>query len=135
MLTNETGFLCVVDLKYSVHQDFSDTIVNGSIIRITDFKMRNYCVLDVELLTPKGETHAASGAAIYKVIVNTKLVLHSDILVSYIDYESDSNRNVKKLISYLSQSSSYNSEPTIAMLIVRTDDGENIIELTGIYEP
>ena len=135
MLTNETGDVRVVDLKYRVHPDFLDGIVDGSIIRITDFEMGNYCVLNAEVLTPTGEIYSSSGAAIYEVVGNTRLVLSSDVLVSYIDYESDSNRNVKKLISYLSQGGSYNPEPTIAMLIVSTDDGENITELTEIYMP
>jgi hypothetical protein len=56
--------------------------------------------------------------------------------VSYIDYESGTGTNGKKLISYLNQGGSYFPEPTIAKLIVHTDEsGNNITELTEVYEP
>lgn len=110
-------------------------IVDESVIKITDFEIGNDCYLNVEVFINTGEVYSASGAAIYEVVGYAALVLSADVIVDYIDYESPTNRNVKKLISYLSQGGSYNPDPTIAMLIVRTDDGENIIELTEIYVP
>lgn len=111
-------------------------IVDGSVIRIVDFEIGDSCSLYIEVLAPKGNMVENSGEITYEVVSNTKLILPADVLVSYIDYESSTGTNGKKLISYLNQGGSYFKEPTIAKLIVHTDkSGNNITELTEVYEP
>lgn len=111
-------------------------IVDGSVIRIVDFEIGDSCSLYIEVLAPKGNMVENSGETTYEVVSNTKLILPADVLVSYIDYESSTGTNGKKLISYLNQGGSYFKEPTIAKLIVKTDEsGNHITELTEIYEP
>lgn len=111
-------------------------IADGSIIRIVDFEIGDSCSLYIEIFASTGKFDENSGAPQYMVVRNTKLSLPADILVSYIDYESNTSTNGKKLISYLSQGGSYFPEPTIAKLIVHTDEsGNNITELTEVYEP
>lgn len=111
-------------------------IVDGSVIRIVDFEIGDSCSLYIEVLSPKGNMVENSGGTSYEVVSNTKLILPADVLVSYIDYESSTGTNGKKLISYLNQGGSYFKEPTIAKLIVHTDEsGNNITELTEVYEP
>ncbi|WP_313582114.1 M56 family metallopeptidase [Lacrimispora sp.] len=110
-------------------------IVDGSVIRIVDFEIGDSCSLYIEVLAPKGNMVENSGETTYEVVSNTKLILPADVLVSYIDYESSTGTNGKKLISYLNQGGSYFNEPTIAKLIVHTDEsGNNITELTEVYE-
>lgn len=111
-------------------------IVDGSVIRIVDFEIGDSCSLYIEVLAPKGNIAENSGETKYEVVGNTKLLLPADVLVSYIDYESSTGTNGKKLISYLNQGGSSFKEPTIAKLIVHTDEsGNNITELTEVYEP
>ncbi|MDR1549135.1 MAG: DUF4825 domain-containing protein [Hungatella sp.] len=111
-------------------------IVDGSVIRIVDFEIGDSCSLHIEVLAPTGKMIENSGATKYEVVRNTKLLLPADVLVSYIDYESGTGTNGKKLISYLNQGGSYFPEPTIAKLIVHTDEsGNNITELSEVYEP
>ncbi len=111
-------------------------IVDGSVIRIVDFEIGDSCSLYIEVLAPKGNMVENSGETSYEVVSNTKLILPADVLVSYIDYESSTGTNGKKLISYLNQGGSYFKEPTIAKLIVHTDESSNnITELTEVYEP
>lgn len=111
-------------------------IVDGSVIRIVDFEIGDSCSLYIEVLAPKGNMVENSGETTYDVVSNTKLILPADVLVSYIDYESSTGTNGKKLISYLNQGGSYFKKPTIAKLIVHTDkSGNNITELTEVYEP
>jgi beta-lactamase regulating signal transducer with metallopeptidase domain len=111
-------------------------IVDGSVIRIVDFEIGDSCSLYIEVLAPIGNMVENSGETSYEVVSNTKLILPADVLVSYIDYESSTGTNGKKLISYLNQGGSYFKEPTFAKLIVHTDEsGNNITELTEVYEP
>ncbi|WP_349947956.1 M56 family metallopeptidase [Lacrimispora sp. BS-2] len=111
-------------------------IVDGSVIRIVDFEMGDSCSLYIEVLAPTGKMAENSDVTKYEVVRNTKLLLPADVLVSYIDYDSSNGTNGKKLINYLNQGGSYFPEPTISKLIVHTDEsGNNITELTEIYEP
>jgi len=133
---SESASGSVSNLTDSDTKPTEPNIVDGSIIRIVDFEIGDSCSLNIEVLAPKGNMVENSGETSYEVVRNMKLLLPADVLVSYIDHESGTGTNGKKLISYLNQGGSYYKEPTIAKLIVHTDEsGNNITELIEVNEP